>query len=160
MMDSKDQKAQKEHRDRKDGDKASRRLTFVKLLEKLLGAREVEVLQPTESESVEDEGRPVTESSFNITTPPICATQGVTPGNVSDSNLPAKSDDLGIIVGLLGSIPRWHKGSVINFAAYARGYPTDADAVYAAQQLNRAALYWNRINVGVTFRWVRLLTIG
>jgi len=57
-------------------------------------------------------------------------------------------------VGLFGNIPRWVKGSVINFAAYANGYPGDGDAVFAAQQLNKAALYWNSLNVGVNFKWV------
>lgn len=59
-----------------------------------------------------------------------------------------------IVIGLLKEIPRWVRGSVINFAAYSEGYPTAGDAVYAAQQLNRAALFWNSKNVGVTFKWV------
>lgn len=58
------------------------------------------------------------------------------------------------VIGLLKEIPRWVRGSVVNFAAYTEGYPNRDDAVYAAQQLNRAALYWNSKRVGVTFRWV------
>jgi hypothetical protein len=59
-----------------------------------------------------------------------------------------------MVIGLLKEIPRWVRGSVINFAAYSTGYSNSADAVYAAQQLNRAALFWNSKRVGVTFKWV------
>jgi hypothetical protein len=68
--------------------------------------------------------------------------------------MPAEADPLSIFVGLFGTIPRWVKGSHVQFAAYAGGYPSPADAIYAAQQLNEAALYWNAMNVGVTFEWV------
>ena len=62
-----------------------------------------------------------------------------------------------VILGTLREIPRWVRGSVINFAAYSVGYPNPGDAVYAAQQLNRAALYWNSKRVGVTFKWASIM---
>lgn len=78
---------------------------------------------------------------------PLCVTQF--PQAANKSSLPAE-----VVLGLLNEIPRWVRGSVINFAAYSGGYPKPEDAVYAAQQLNRAALFWNSKRVGVTFRWV------
>lgn len=59
-----------------------------------------------------------------------------------------------IVVGLFTSIPRWKLGSVINFATSADGYPTPADAVYAANQLIAAADEWNSYKIGVRFNWV------
>ena len=77
---------------------------------------------------------------------PLCVTQF--PQAANKSSLPAE-----VVIGLMNEIPRWVRGSVINFAAYSGGYPKAEDAVYAAQQLNRAALFWNSKRVGVTFRW-------
>ena len=78
------------------------------------------------------------------------------PSCVSQLPLAANKDPMSpeMVIGLLTEIPRWVRGSVINFAAYSGGFPKPEDAVYAAQQLNRAALFWNSKNVGVTFRWV------
>ena len=78
---------------------------------------------------------------------PLCVSQFPLAANLS--TLPAE-----VVIGLLKEIPRWVRGSVINFAAYSEGYPKREDAVYAAQQLNRAALFWNSKRVGVTFKWV------
>ncbi|KAK6440241.1 hypothetical protein LTR95_003541 [Oleoguttula sp. CCFEE 5521] len=86
---------------------------------------------------------------------PDCQSQPALPKNLQGLGDQAHALDLWI--GLAGRIPRWKKGSVINFAAYSRGYPTPEDAIYAAVQLNRAAIYWNSLNVGVTFRWVARL---
>ena len=82
------------------------------------------------------------------------------PSCVSQFPLAANKDPMSpeMVIGLLTEIPRWVRGSVINFAAYSGGYPKPEDAVYAAQQLNRAALLWNSKNVGVTFRWVSSTT--
>ena len=82
------------------------------------------------------------------------------PSCLSQFPLAANKDPMSpeMVIGLLAEIPRWVRGSVINFAAYSGGYPKPEDAVYAAQQLNRAALLWNSKNVGVTFRWVRSTT--
>ena len=59
-----------------------------------------------------------------------------------------------IVVGLFKTIPRWKLGSTINFAVSATGYPTPADAVYAAKKLIEAADEWNSYNVGVKFKFV------
>lgn len=59
-----------------------------------------------------------------------------------------------IVVGLFTHVPRWKLDSVINFATYAGGYPTPADAVYAAKKLIEAAEEWNSYKVGATFKWV------
>lgn len=59
-----------------------------------------------------------------------------------------------IVVGLFTSIPRWKLGSTVNFATSATGYPTPADAVYAAKQLIEAADEWNSYNIGVKFKFV------
>jgi len=83
---------------------------------------------------------------------PPCRTQSMLPQNLS--KLPKSGDPLSIFVGMFGAIPRWKKGSTVNFAAYANGYLAPQDAVYAAQQLNQAAIYWNSLNVGASFSWV------
>lgn len=78
---------------------------------------------------------------------PSCVSQFPRSANLSTLSAEA-------VIGMLKEIPRWVRGSVINFAAYSEGYPKPEDAVYAAQQLNRAALFWNSKRVGVTFKWV------
>lgn len=93
------------------------------------------------------------EVKLRETTP--CQTQPPLPTVLT--KVDPKAGVLDAYVGLFGTIPRWVKGSVINFAAYAGGYPAAGDAVFAAQQLNKAALYWNSLDVGVTFKWVGTL---
>ncbi|KAM3502806.1 hypothetical protein MY10362_004593 [Beauveria mimosiformis] len=72
---------------------------------------------------------------------------------VTQRNAP-RSSPAAIMVGLFQEIPRWKIGSVINFAAYADGYPAPGDAIYAANCLIEAAEVWNSSKVGVTFKWV------
>jgi len=67
------------------------------------------------------------------------------------------SDPLSIWIGWGGSIPRWKKGQVVQFAALAGGYPSPNHAIFSAYKLNEAAIQWNSLNVGVTFKWVSKL---
>ena len=83
---------------------------------------------------------------------PSCATDAPIP-----KNLEGHASPLALQVGNFGDIPRWQPGSIVKFATYARGYPTTADAEYAAEQLARAANEWNSRNIGVTFKWVQHL---
>lgn len=69
------------------------------------------------------------------------------------TELPNPSSVAKILVGLFDHTPRWKLNSVINFATFARGYPTPADAVYAAK-LMEAAEEWNSYKICVTFKWV------
>jgi hypothetical protein len=133
------------------GTKKPRRVhEFVDAVTKSLGAQAVQVVDPDKHGSKEQpKGVP---KSVKLNFTPLCRSQGSLPENLA--KLPTKADPLSIFVGLFGTIPRWNKGSVVNFAAYAGGYPTPEDAIYAAEHLNRAAVYWNNLNIGVTFRWV------
>ncbi|ERF74064.1 hypothetical protein EPUS_08112 [Endocarpon pusillum Z07020] len=70
------------------------------------------------------------------------------------TELPDPSSVASILVGFFDHTPRWKLNSVINFATYAHGYPTPADAVYAAKKLIEAAEEWNSYKIGVTFKWV------
>lgn len=78
----------------------------------------------------------------------VCQTQ------VSLPVRPLKVDPHAIWVGYGGKIPRWKKGSTVNFAAFSGGYPTPNNAIFAAYRLNEAAQKWNSYNVGVKFKWV------
>jgi len=78
-----------------------------------------------------------------------CVTQETLPITAS-----ASSDPLGIWIGAGNIIPRWKKGQVVQFVALAGGYPTPAHAYFAAYKLNEAAIQWNSLNIGVTFKWV------
>jgi hypothetical protein len=129
-----------------------RKHDFVIAVKKHLGSQAIEVLQPDVHGSNESHDEPQPQN-VELDAVPVCQTQAPLPQNLAQ--LPAESDPLSIFVGLFGTIPRWVKDSVVQFAAYSGGYPRPEDAVYAAQQLNKAALYWNTKNVGVTFRWVR-----
>jgi hypothetical protein len=82
----------------------------------------------------------------------MCATQESLP-----VSLPTSADPLSIWIGFGGKIPRWKKGQVVQFAAFAGGYPTPMHAVFAAYKLNEAAIQWNSLNIGVTFKWVTKL---
>lgn len=69
--------------------------------------------------------------------------------------VPSSKGILELEVGLGGQVPRWKKGSVVNWAAYSGGYPSPNHATFAAHRLNEAAQIWNRILGGrVTFKWV------
>jgi len=72
-------------------------------------------------------------------------------------NLATSGDPLAIWIGVGGTIPRWKKGQVVQWAAYAGGYPTSAHANFAAYKLNEAAIQWNSLSIGVTFKWVTKL---
>ncbi|KAI9932340.1 hypothetical protein MW887_009853 [Aspergillus wentii] len=65
-------------------------------------------------------------------------------------------DPLGLQLGWEGGIPRWKKRSTVQFAAFAEGYPTSDQALYAAQMLEKAAKEWNGLQpeLGVDFKWV------
>ncbi|KAL7906107.1 hypothetical protein GGI35DRAFT_458757, partial [Trichoderma velutinum] len=77
---------------------------------------------------------------------------------ITEKKLPVKpshkSDPLALWIGFFGKIPRWKKGQVVQFAARAEGYPTPKHAIFAAYKLNIAAREWNKLDIGVTFKWV------
>ena len=77
-----------------------------------------------------------------------CVTQA------QSSDAPTSSDPSSIILGIYGVIPRWKKQTTINFAVYSGGWPSPNHAIFAAYRLNEAALTWNSLNLGVTFKWV------
>ncbi|KAH8586810.1 hypothetical protein B0O99DRAFT_700782, partial [Bisporella sp. PMI_857] len=66
-------------------------------------------------------------------------------------------DPLSIWVGWGGVIPRWKKGQVVQFAVLPGSFPTPYHAAFAAYKLNEAAIQWNSLNIGVTFKWVSKL---
>ena len=80
-----------------------------------------------------------------------CVTQAQT------SDRPTSSEPTSIILGLYGVIPRWKKQTTVNFAVYAGGWPSSNHANFAAYRLNEAAVTWNSLNLGVTFKWVGTL---
>lgn len=80
-----------------------------------------------------------------------CVTQRTPPTSSPDAISPDDISPAAIMVGLGKRIPRWKYGSVIKYAAYAKGYPGDGDAVYALSCLIKAAKEWNDANIGVTF---------
>lgn len=141
--------------DKPHSKRAHRKQDFVQAVEKHLGSQAIQVLSPDVHGSKEWHDGPELQK-VELGVQPPCQTQAPLPENLA--KLPVETDPLSIFVGLFATIPRWVKGSVIQFAAYAGGYSQSEDAIYAAQQLNRAALYWNTKNVGVTFKWVRLIT--
>lgn len=118
------------------------------MLKKKKGADALAVLDPSKEARDSKEATHQNGSSSKLESSPVCMTQDPVPPQFRDS------DPFQIFVGLFTSIARWKKGSTVNFAAYAGGYPSSGDAVYAANQLNKAALEWNRHDVGVHFRWV------
>ena len=71
-------------------------------------------------------------------------------------NIP-KSDPFSIQLGLDRVIYRWMQGTTVQFAAFAGGYPTDDQALYAALRLNEATRRWNELSLGVSFEWVEAL---
>jgi len=45
-------------------------------------------------------------------------------------------------------------GSVINFAILPDRFPSEQHARYSAYKLREAAVQWNALDIGVTFKWV------
>ncbi|KAH8588336.1 hypothetical protein B0O99DRAFT_525216 [Bisporella sp. PMI_857] len=81
----------------------------------------------------------------------ICVTQESLPVSTTSA------DPLSIWVGWGGVIPRWKKGQVVQFAVLPGSFPTPYHAAFAAYKLNEAAIQWNSLNIGVTFKWVSKL---
>lgn len=67
------------------------------------------------------------------------------------------SDPASIVIGLNGAVPRWKKNTTVNYAVYARNWPSYNHAVFAAYRLYEAAMAWNALNLGVSFKWVGVL---
>ncbi|KAL2826196.1 hypothetical protein BJY01DRAFT_229849 [Aspergillus pseudoustus] len=62
--------------------------------------------------------------------------------------------------GSNGVIPRWARldtPQTINFATFANGYPRPGLALLSAAALRDAADKWNKLNLGVKFKWVEKL---
>lgn len=119
---------------------------------KMEGADALAVLDPTEDSTDSEDAAQEDESSQekrNFT--PVCRTQHPVPPQFQEP------DPLKIWVGMSNRVTRWKKGSTVNFATYTKGYPRREDAVYAANQLKKAALEWNSHDVGVQFKWVGAL---
>ena len=139
--------------------KESKTRDFIKAVHTSLTPETLKVLDPKKSQPKSDADILKEIESENKETKvyfqPPCRTQSMLPQNLS--KLPETGNPLSIFVGMFGAIPRWKKGVTVNFAAYANGYLVPQDAVYAAQQLNQAAIYWNSLNVGTSFSWVRPL---
>ncbi|OJJ35397.1 hypothetical protein ASPWEDRAFT_74897, partial [Aspergillus wentii DTO 134E9] len=77
-----------------------------------------------------------------------CITESKPAANLPRANIPS------LQVGLNKIVNRWKVPNTVNFAAYAKGYPTDDARVYAAQMLNDACKDWNALQLGVSFKWV------
>lgn len=84
-----------------------------------------------DAESLKGEETPVPDGGLP---PPPCASEKPVP-----VNLEGNSDPLALQVGYFGDIPRWKPGSVINFGAYAGGYPSNEWKDHAQQSLLKAA---------------------
>ncbi|OQO07397.1 hypothetical protein B0A48_07094 [Cryoendolithus antarcticus] len=124
---------------------------------KRLGEAQIAVLDPAKDGPKDDEeelkaAQAASKEKVDLSEVPACQSQPALPKNLQGLDDQAHALDLWI--GTWGRIPRWKRGVEINFAAYSGGYPKLEDAVYAARQLNCAALYWNSLEVGVTFKWV------
>jgi hypothetical protein len=114
---------------------------------------DVEVLDP---EAVKN-AFPALESSLlqlNLAVPETtyrCETQARTGVHSAEKDIDS------IVFGLYGVIPRWKRGTTVNFAVYANGWPTPNHGIFAAYRLNEAAQAWNALNLGVKFKWVGAL---
>ena len=133
-----------DHKPPSEASKKDRVLEF----QKMKGAHALAVLDPSKEEKDQKDAAHKHESTPKLDSSPVCMTQDPVPPQFGES------DPLQIFIGLFTSIARWKKGKTVNFAAYANGYPAAGDAVYAANQLNKAALEWNSHNIGVQFQWV------
>ncbi|OQO08921.1 hypothetical protein B0A48_05811 [Cryoendolithus antarcticus] len=124
---------------------------------KRLGDAKIAVLDPSKDGPEDDSAelkaaQAESKETVELAKVPDCQSQPAQPKNLQGLDDQKRALDLWL--GTWGTIPRWNKGAEINFAAYSGGYDKSDDAVYAARQLNRAALYWNSLKVGVTFKWV------
>ncbi|RHZ46402.1 uncharacterized protein CDV56_102548 [Aspergillus thermomutatus] len=81
-----------------------------------------------------------------------CATQSSLPANIPSSDV--LSLQIGLQVSGNRVIYRWKKNSKINFAAFAEGYATSDQALFAARMLKKATDEWNELQLGVKFEWV------
>ncbi|KAK5044388.1 hypothetical protein LTR84_011299 [Exophiala bonariae] len=60
----------------------------------------------------------------------------------------------GLQIGLFDHIPRWRKNVTVNWVAFADGYETPDDALFAAKAMRRATEEWNALDFGVQFKQV------
>ncbi|RFN43883.1 putative matrix metalloproteinase-11 protein [Fusarium flagelliforme] len=117
-------------------------------VERAAGADVLETVKPTDAPKIDQDGKDI-----KITEIPLCITQRPIPPALQAA-MDQDRSMLSIVVGLHDHIPRWVPGSVVKWAAWVKGFRSQADADYAAQQMNVAAQAWNDANIGVTFEWV------
>lgn len=120
-------------------------------LEKFVGKDALETINDLE------EAKEVVRKSGVGETVSVPGTQYPCQTQVSLPVRPLKVDPEAIWVGYGGIIPRWKRGSTVNWAAYANGYPQPDQAKFAAYRLYEATKTWNSFNLGVQFKWVGAL---
>lgn len=129
--------------------KQAQRNAAVKIIQEKFGDAKVEVLDPQKVQGHDTTSANNLDSGVGaagVKDHYNCVTERFDPSSVAS-----------ILVGLFTEIPRWKYGSVINFAAYAGGYPQPEDAQFAALHLWEAAQQWNSYDLGVKFAWVSKL---
>ncbi|KAF7852761.1 hypothetical protein EAF04_010880 [Stromatinia cepivora] len=113
--------------------------------EKDLGKEALETIKPRAVDAPRYDAHP----STLFKEAPTCSTQRVIPRAL-------QGGPTSIIVGFNRECPRWVPGSVIRWAAWSRGFDSQEDAEFAAEQFCQATEAWNAADVGVTFEWVPL----
>ncbi|KAJ8061437.1 hypothetical protein OCU04_009257 [Sclerotinia nivalis] len=105
----------------------------------------LETIEPRAVDAPRDDVHPSTLSEE----PPTCSTQVVTPRAL-------QGGPTSIMMGFRHDRPRWVPGSVVRWAACSRGFDSQEDAEFAAEQFCQATEAWNAADVGVTFERVPL----
>ncbi|KAM0340583.1 hypothetical protein ACHAPU_010420 [Fusarium lateritium] len=118
-------------------------------VEQAVGAEYLQTIKPSDVSNVDGDSQVPTTTEV-----PVCVTQRPIPPALRAAQ--AKGGMHDIVVGLEDEVPRWVPGSVVKWAAWRQGFPSQEDADYAAEQLAVAAQAWNDADVGVTFEWVPL----
>ena len=127
----------------------------IKFAEETYGEEALKVFKPEDCEPGPEFGKTTEAQDPGAKTRNFhCATdKGMKPLPVNMQK-PKSSDLASIQVGMFDHIPRWEKGSTINWAAFEAGYNTPEDAIYAAKAMRKAADEWNALDFGVQFKQV------
>ncbi|CBF73949.1 predicted protein [Aspergillus nidulans FGSC A4] len=129
------------------------KLDYIEALKTAVGPEGLRTLQPDEAKPPGFDDLQQSLASSTASTPAryTCSTDKPLP--VTLRNI---SNSAALHVGFGGVLPRWARDppQTVNFAAFANGYPRPVLALVGANALRDAADEWNKLDLGVKFKWV------
>ncbi|KAL4746979.1 hypothetical protein BDW72DRAFT_183813 [Aspergillus terricola var. indicus] len=129
------------------------KLDYIEALKEAVGPEGLRTLHPGEAKPPGFEDLQQSLASSTATAPAryTCSTDKPLPVTLRNINTSAA-----LQAGFGGALLRWARDppQTVNYAAFSNGYPRPGLALVAANALRDAADEWNKLDLGVKFKWV------